>query len=414
MLSLQQVSVSYRKRGGTDGHKRGCSQNEFGRKGNLGSKNGRDGSCSNAAFEGDCGKEPFAIEALHDVSLDLAAGESLAVIGPSGCGKSTLLRLASGLLLAPNASFDCAFDSQRECPPLGDEQREAARRLRLPRGSRNGDVQVTGRVLVQGEPLRGPRQQTALILQDFGLIPWKTVYQNAELGLAIRRMPAKERRERTRQALDQVGLLAFERAYPQELSGGMKQRLALARALALDIDLLLMDEPLSALDALLREQLQDTLLRLWRERGYAQVLVTHSIEEAVLLGQRIVVLSARPGTISALVENPHEGTPAFRSSSEFLERCTQVRQVLNGSHVFEKGQQAAAKPVAKDAKPADKELFAALAASEASAASAASDALEASAAPAAPASAASAASDTSAAPAAAMTATKPAVSEVVR
>ncbi len=228
-----------------------------------------------------------ALEALRDVSLDLAEGESLAVIGPSGCGKSTLLLAAAGLL-----------------PP------------------------TTGSVAVDGQPVEGVRRQTALILQDFGLFPWKTVFHNAALGLEIRGHGRAELRTRVMGALDQVGLSDFSRAFPGELSGGMKQRLALARALALDADLLLMDEPLSALDALTREDLQDVLLALWRQRRHTSVLVTHSIEEAVYLGRRVVVLSPRPGSISAIVDNPGMGEGGYRESREFHERAVELRRIL--------------------------------------------------------------------------------------
>ena len=162
------------------------------------------------------------VRALDALSLEVAQGEPVAVIGPSGCGKSTMLLVAAGLL-SP----------------------------------------TEGEVRVDGERLGGPRLETALILQDFGLLPWKTVEQNAALGLTVRGVAREQVRERTRAALDLVGLGDFARAYPVELSGGMRQRLALARAVALDADVLLMDEPLSALDALKREDLQDVLLDLY-------------------------------------------------------------------------------------------------------------------------------------------------------
>jgi len=225
--------------------------------------------------------------ALEHVGLSLPAGEAIALIGPSGCGKSTLLLAMAGLL-APSS----------------------------------------GRVTVGGEQLLGPRLRTALILQDFGLLPWKTVLANAELGLVIRKQPAKESRHRTMEALERVGLAEFIHAFPGELSGGMRQRLALARALALDADLLLMDEPLSALDALTREDLQDLLLELWRDRGHTSMLVTHSIEEAVYLGRKVVVMTPRPGRVAAVVDNPLMGSAGYRQTEVFYERCAELRALL--------------------------------------------------------------------------------------
>ena len=185
-------------------------------------------------------------------------------------------------------------------------------------------------MLAHGERITGPRDDCALILQDYGLLPWMSVYKNAELGLSVRGVEKEERRRRTLEALERVGLAGFEKAWPSELSGGMQQRLALARAVAMQADLLLMDEPLSALDALLREDMQLMLLRLWNEGGYGQLLVTHSIEEAVLLGQRIVVMAPRPGRIVAQVENPGMGTPEYRTTQEFFAKCNEVREALAG------------------------------------------------------------------------------------
>jgi NitT/TauT family transport system ATP-binding protein len=228
-----------------------------------------------------------SVRALDSMSLAVAEGEPVAVIGPSGCGKSTLLLLAAGLL-KPTA----------------------------------------GRVLVAGEPVVGPRRETALILQDFGLLPWKTVEHNAALGLTVRGVARGDVQERVGTALQRVGLADFARSYPGELSGGMRQRVALARAVALDADLLLMDEPLSALDALKREDLQDVLLELWRRRGHTQVLVTHSIEEAVFLGRRVVVMSPRPGRVAAVVDNPGMGGEGYRASEAFYRVATRLRELL--------------------------------------------------------------------------------------
>ncbi len=227
------------------------------------------------------------ITALDGLSFDVLSGESVALIGPSGCGKSTALLLASGLLLADG-----------------------------------------GEVRINCEHIGKPRLKTGLILQDYGLLPWKTVFENAALGLRIRKYPRKQRTERTDQILERVGLSDFAQSYPRELSGGMRQRLALARVLTLDVDLMLMDEPLSALDLELREGLQDLLVELWQSRCYTQVIVTHSIDEAVYLGPRILVMSPRPGRVVAEIQNPLAGNQGYRSSTEFFIKTTEVRAAL--------------------------------------------------------------------------------------
>ncbi len=233
------------------------------------------------------------VRALSALTLQVADGEPVAIIGPSGCGKSTLLLALAGLV------------------PVD-----------------------AGELLVGGEPVRSPRRRTALILQDFGLLPWKTVAHNAALGLEVRGVPTEERRRVVGEALERLGIAEFADAYPGELSGGMQQRLALARALALDADLLLMDEPLSALDALTREDLQNLLLEMWRQRGHTVLLVTHSIEEAVFLGRRVVVLSPRPGRVAAIVDNPGMGEEGFRDTPAFLERCVELRRLLAAEGAF--------------------------------------------------------------------------------
>ncbi len=227
--------------------------------------------------------------ALQEMNIEVAPGEAVAILGPSGCGKSTSLLIAAG--------------------------------LRMP---------TSGVVTVDGQAVTGPRLNTALILQDFGLLPWKTVSENAGLGLQVRKVSKRERQRCVADVLKRVGLSEFADAFPAELSGGMRQRLAMARALACDTDLLLMDEPLSALDALLREEMQDMLKRCWREQGYAQVLVTHSIEEAVFLGQRIVVMSSRPGRVVYTLENEEMTRESWRDDSLFFERCRTLREILHG------------------------------------------------------------------------------------
>ncbi len=253
------------------------------------------------------------VDALGGVDLRVGDGEPVAIIGPSGCGKSTLLLALAGL--------------------IGEGAGESGKR---------GAV-VSGETLVDGRSVCGPRLRTALILQDFGLLPWKTVRHNAALGLEVRKVERPDRERRAMEALEQVGIAEFADAYPAELSGGMAQRLAVARALALDADLLLMDEPLSALDALTREGLQLLLVDLWKRRGYTSILVTHSIEEAVFLGRRIVVMSPRPGAVAAVVDNPHVGDPGYRNTEDFYAHCAELRALLKAEGAFvEEGRPMAA------------------------------------------------------------------------
>ncbi len=228
------------------------------------------------------------ILALEDFNMSVQTGEAIAILGPSGCGKSTCLLAAAGLRAV-----------------------------------------TEGTVKIDGVSIDSPRLETALILQDFGLMPWKTVEQNAGLALQVRRMPKAERTKRVRRALEQVGLSEFAHVYPSELSGGMRQRLAMARALTCDIDLLLMDEPLSALDALLREDMQNMLKTCWMQQRYAQVLVTHSIEEAVYLGQRVYVMSPRPGRVVYVLENPEMTQDGWRDNPLFFKRCRLLRDMLH-------------------------------------------------------------------------------------
>ena len=233
--------------------------------------------------------ENDSVVALDDVSLSVAPGESVAIIGPSGCGKSSTLHMLAGILKP-----------------------------------------TSGSVSIGGSPVDGSRRTTAFIPQGLGVLPWETVAQNAALGLAIQKAGARESRERALEALREVDLVDFADAFPKELSGGMRQRLALARTIAMDADLLLMDEPLSA--ALLRESLQDMLLDLWERRSQTQILVTHSIDEAVFLGQRIFVMTSRPGTVAAVVENPSMGEQGFRDSDAFAKTCVEVRAALFGGN----------------------------------------------------------------------------------
>jgi len=227
------------------------------------------------------------VQALRDVSFAIPRGSTCAIIGPSGSGKSTLLYVLSGLLL-----------------------------------------DFSGEVLVDGAGVGRGRRQTALILQDYGLLPWKKVWDNATLGLDIRRVPAGEKQSKTASILKELGLWEMRDRYPAQLSGGQRQRIGIARALALDPDLLLMDEPFSSLDALTREALQKQLLHIWLKDRITIVLVTHSIEEAIFLGQKIIVFSAHPGRVVEIVDNPRAGQPDYRKTRDFYEMATRVRELL--------------------------------------------------------------------------------------
>jgi NitT/TauT family transport system ATP-binding protein len=235
---------------------------------------------------------PDGTEALHNVTFDVQGGESCAVIGPSGCGKTTLLLIFSGILKP-----------------------------------------TEGRLTLEGKEVTGPSKELALIFQDYGLFPWKTVYENVSLGLELRGCSKQERKEIVSSLLNDLDLQGFEKYYPMQLSGGMQQRVAFARALALNPKILLMDEPLSSLDALTRENLQNFLLHLWKEKRMTMLLVTHSIEEAVFLGRKVIVLSLRPGTVVKTVENPQVGDLDYRTKEEFFDKCREVRQSLDGGAI---------------------------------------------------------------------------------
>lgn len=197
---------------------------------------------------------------LHDISLDVAAGSFVSLLGPSGCGKSTLLRLIAGL-----------------------------------------ELPSTGEIIAGGQPVRGPGPSRILAFQDATLFPWATVWNNVATGLAARH-ELKGREKVIDDALDLVRLTGFARAYPHQLSGGMAQRAALARALVNEPQILLLDEPFGKLDALTRMTLQEELLAIWRRTDFTGVLVTHDVEEALLLSGRIVVLSDRPARILRIFE----------------------------------------------------------------------------------------------------------------
>ncbi len=220
---------------------------------------------------------------LQEISFSIEARDSCAVIGPSGCGKTSLLFLLAGLLQPDSGTIDIA-----------------------------------------GKPRCGT------ILQNYGLFPWKTVSENIGLGLTLQKVDKSRIREVVAQLLGEMELAGFGDHFPGQLSGGMQQRVALARALAVEPEILFMDEPLSSLDALTRERLQNLILDIIRRRKITTVLVTHSIEEAVFLGRKIIILSRRPAKIITVVDNPGARSAEYRLSEQFFRQCIRLRELLKG------------------------------------------------------------------------------------
>ena len=200
------------------------------------------------------------VHALENVNLDFPTGQMTTLLGPSGCGKTTLLKIIAGLL-----------------------------------------EMTSGEVLVKGKPVTGPGPERAFVFQDFALLPWATVTRNVAFGLELTGVPLKEREAAAYQYIEKVGLSGFEDKYPHELSGGMRQRVGLARALAVDADVLLMDEPFSAVDEQNRRKFQEDLLHLLSVEKKTVIFVTHSIEEAVYVSDQIVLLSPRPGQVHSII-----------------------------------------------------------------------------------------------------------------
>ena len=210
---------------------------------------------SKVFFEQNDPRKP-ALVALYNVSLTVRRNEFISLLGPSGCGKTTLIRIIAGLLASDR-----------------------------------------GEVLVENRPVTGPGRDRCMVFQQFGLLPWRTVLANVEFGLEIDGVPKGERAAVARRYLDLVGLKGFEHYYPHQISGGMQQRVGIARALSKQPDILLMDEPFGAVDAQTREQLQEELLKIWGQTDTTVIFVTHSIDEAIYLSDRVIVMQARPGPI---------------------------------------------------------------------------------------------------------------------
>jgi NitT/TauT family transport system ATP-binding protein len=225
-----------------------------------------------------------AVLALDDVSLEVREREFVALLGPSGCGKSTLLYLIGGFL------------------PV-----------------------ETGRILIDGKPVAGPGPDRGIVFQHFALFPWKTVRANILYGLERAGLPRDERERRAQAYIDLVGLKGFEDSYPSQLSGGMKQRTALARTLAFDPQILLMDEPFGALDAQTRSLMQAELLGIWQRTPKTVIFVTHDVQEAVYLADRVAVMSVRPGRIKAIVETRFDkNDPAVFKTKAFVDKVEEL------------------------------------------------------------------------------------------
>jgi NitT/TauT family transport system ATP-binding protein len=225
-----------------------------------------------------------AVRALSDVSLQVRSREFVALLGPSGCGKSTLLYLVGGFL-----------------PTEG------------------------GRIVVDGKPVTAPGPDRGIVFQHFALFPWKTVRGNILYGLERQGLPRPEREKRAQVFINLVGLRGFEDSYPSQLSGGMKQRTAIARTLAFDPNILLMDEPFGALDAQTRLLMQTELLSIWQRTPKTVIFVTHDVQEAVYLAERVAVMSARPGQIKTIVETKFDKTdPNVMRSKAFVDKVDEI------------------------------------------------------------------------------------------
>lgn len=221
--------------------------------------------------------EHSEVQALEDISFTVEPGEFLTVLGPSGCGKSTLIRSVGG------------FQSPEK-----------------------------GQILLDRKPVREPGPDRVMVFQEFDqLLPWRTALGNVTFALKLKGIPKEKREARARQFLTMVGLEGFEKAFPHQLSGGMKQRAAIARSLALDPDILLMDEPFGSLDAQTRTILQTELVRIWQTVGSTIIFITHNIQEAILLGDRVLVMSTQPGRVKKIIDNPLP-RPRMPETPEFM------------------------------------------------------------------------------------------------
>ncbi len=243
------------------------------------------------------------VHAVDDVSMNVRPGEFVSLIGPSGCGKSTLLNVVAGFA-APNA----------------------------------------GKAFLDGQKIHGPSAERGVVFQQYSLFPWMSVRKNVEFGLRMQGVSAAQREASARTLLGMAGLLAFENHYPDQLSGGMKQRVGIVRALATSLQVMLMDEPFGALDSQTRMVMQQILTNIWQRFRLSVLFVTHDMEEAIFLSDRIYVMTARPGRIKAQIDIPlpRPRTPAMMSSDEFMQILHKLRNLIREESLAAMGEELAA------------------------------------------------------------------------
>lgn len=234
------------------------------------------------------------IVAMKDCNLEILQNEFVCIVGPSGCGKSTLLRMLAGL-----------------------------------------DFPTSGQIIIDDSPVTGPGRDRGMVFQSYTLFPWKTVEKNIKFGLQLNKVPAEEQERITDKYLNMIGLNEFRNSYPKELSGGMKQRVAIARSLANNPEVLLMDEPFGALDPQTKSSMQLMLRRIWQEEKPTICFVTHDIEEAVFLATKIYVMSARPGTVKEVVNDflPYDRTLELKDTQEFIQLRRHVSNLLDTQQI---------------------------------------------------------------------------------
>lgn len=244
----------------------------------------------NKTFVKEVKKQTIPVRALDGVNLEIKPSEFVSIIGPSGCGKTTLLKIVDGLVR-----------------------------------------QDSGEIYIEGKKVVGPGPDRAVVFQNFALLPWGDVIRNVAFGLELRGVQRKEREDVARKWIEVVGLRGFEHHYPSELSGGMQQRVGLARALAVDPKVLLMDEPFGAVDAQTRQLLQEELLRIWQQQKKTVIFITHSMDEAVYLSDRVVIMRPRPGRVAELVDVPiprPRDESEVRKTAQFVELTAYIWDTL--------------------------------------------------------------------------------------